>query len=182
MITIERARESDLAALEVLIETTFIETWTGLVDDDHIRQHLLDGHARDVIAYFSGKDDTDIFVVHRDSELVGYAIGAKSDFVYGLEGYYHLEKLYLRSTIQGLGVGRQLWGVVVESAKASGANGICLTHYPLNKRASAFYNRLGLQKIAETVYRCGNGDYYDWVLAASWSDLDKTSEYKGMMA
>ncbi|MFM7189117.1 MAG: GNAT family N-acetyltransferase [Armatimonadota bacterium] len=181
MILIDWARPADFDSLENLIEETFVETWSGLVDDEHIREHLTNGHARSVVDRFCRDIKSDIQVVRANDRLVGYAIGFCPDD-HDSPRYYILGKLYLRSSVQGIGVGSRLWYRMIELGKASGADGITLTHYPLNSRASRFYNRLGLKKVDETIYRCGNGEYRDWVLAATWGDLELAASAKGVMA
>ncbi|MEY4914540.1 MAG: hypothetical protein RJA02_809, partial [Armatimonadota bacterium] len=49
MVHVERARPDDFLVLEALVEATFIETWTGIVDDEHKRQQMADGHASRVV-------------------------------------------------------------------------------------------------------------------------------------
>ena len=181
MPIIEHAVSADFAKLEFLVETTFVETWTGLVTDDHIREHLTDGHAKQVVDRFCRETTSDILVVRDGSELVGYAIGYLPDNQDSPK-YYKLEKLYLRSSAQGSGIGGKLWDRMMELGKASGAAGVTLTHYPLNVRASRFYERIGLKKVDETIYQCGNGEYRDWVLAANWDDLHLAAGIKGIMA
>lgn len=181
MLIIERAQTADLACLEVLVETTFVETWTALVADEHIRAHLTDGHAKQVVDRFCRKTTADILVVRDGSELVGYAIGHIPE-LQDSPRYYKLEKLYLRSSFQGSGIGGKLWARMMELGKASGADGVTLTHYPLNVRASRFYERVGLKKVDETIYLCGNGEYRDWVMAASWDELHLATGAKGVMA
>lgn len=181
MLIIERAHTADLACLERLVETTFVETWTGLVAEDHIREHLTDGHAKQVVDRFFRQTTSDILVVRDGSEIVGYAIGFLPENQ-DSPRYYKLEKLYLRLSVQGSGIGGMLWDRMMELGKASGADGVTLTHYPLNMRASRFYERIGLKKVDETIYQCGNGEYHDWVLAADWDDLHPATGAKGVMA
>jgi ribosomal protein S18 acetylase RimI-like enzyme len=184
MWVIERARVEDFQVLEGLVESTFVETWTGIVDDTHLQQHLADGHGRQIVAQCSECPKTDVFVVRGDTELVGYAVGRLSSDAdeYSLNHYYKMDKLYLKSSVQGHGLGLRLWNTMADIARESGALGIYLTHYPLNLRASKFYARIGLRKVAETVYECGDGQYHDWVLAAIWDELDLTSDEKGVTA
>lgn len=181
MLIIEHAVSTDFAKLELLVETTFVETWTGLVSDDHIREHLTGGHAKQVVDRFCRETTSDILVVRNGTELVGYAIGFLPDNQ-DSPSYYKLEKLYLRSSVQGRGIGGKLWDRMMERGKASGAAGVTLTHYPLNARASRFYERIGLKKVDETIYQCGNGEYRDWVLAANWDDLHLVAGTKGVKA
>jgi ribosomal protein S18 acetylase RimI-like enzyme len=184
LVHVERARPDDFLVLEALVEATFIETWTGLVDEEHIRQHMSDGHASQVVERYRHCSNADIFVARLADALVGYAIGlsAEDDAAAYVHGFYKVDKLYLKASLHGQGVGKQLWDAIVGSAKGSGAAGLYLTHYPGNARASRFYARQGLCKVGDTVYKCGNGDYSDWVLAASWNELGSASDDRGVIA
>ena len=181
---VERARPDDFLVLEALVEATFVETWTGLVDEEHIRQHIADGHASRVVECYRYCSNADIFVARQGNALVGYAIGLseEDDAAASVPGFYKVDKLYLKASLHGQGVGKQLWDAIVGSAKDSGAAGLYLTHYPGNARASRFYARQGLRKVGDTVYKCGNGDYSDWVLAASWNELGSASDDRGVIA
>jgi ribosomal protein S18 acetylase RimI-like enzyme len=184
LIVVERAQPDDFLVLEALVEFTFIETWTGLVDEEHIRQHLNAGHASQVVELYTNCSNADVFVARKADTLVGYAVGLSavdSADAY-VPGFYKVDKLYLKSTLHGQGVGKQLWDSMLDSAKVSGAAGLYLTHYPGNARASRFYARQGLKKVGDTVYKCGNGDYSDWVLAAHWSELISPSDDRGVIA
>lgn len=181
MYVFDRANPDDDAQLHNLIEVTFLETWTGLVDDRHISDHLNDGHASKVKGQFFGKPGVDVFVVRDGLDLVGYAIGyhlATGE----LPDFYKIEKLYLHSSVKGIGIGSSLWNLLVEHAKASGAAGVYLTHYPHNVVASRFYEKVGLCKVGETTYRCGDGVYNDWILAADWQRLNEVSKLRGVKA
>ena len=184
MVEVDRAQPNDFLLLEAIVEETFIETWTGIVDEEDIRQHLEDGHARQVVERYARCKNADVFVARKADVLVGYAIGSSpaesSDF--SLPGFYKVDKLYLKASFHGHGVGKKLWNAMVDSAKASGASGLYLTHYPRNARASSFYARQGLKKVSETTYKCGNSVYHDWVLAARWCELVSTSDDRGVIA
>jgi ribosomal protein S18 acetylase RimI-like enzyme len=184
LVHVDRARPDDFLVLEALVEATFIETWTGLVDEEHILQHMSDGHASQVVERYRHCSNADIFVARLADALVGYAIGlsAEDDAAAYVPGFYKVDKLYLKASLHGQGVGKQLWDAIVGSAKDSGAAGLYLTHYPGNAKASRFYARQGLSKVGDTVYRCGNGDYSDWVLAASWNELGSASDDRGVIA
>jgi len=184
LVHVERARPDDFLVLEALVEATFIETWTGLVDEEHIREHMSDGHASRVVECYRYCSNADIFVARQGNALVGYAIGlsAGDDAAASVPGFYKVDKLYLKASLHGQAVGKQLWDAIVGSAKDSGAAGLYLTHYPGNARASRFYARQGLRKVGDTVYKCGNGDYSDWVLAASWNELGSASDDRGVIA
>lgn len=181
MLIIEQVDSADFYRLERLVETTFVETWTGLVDDSHLREHLMDGHALKVVNRFCRDTKSDVLVVRDGDELVGYAIGFLPEDM-NLPRLYKIEKLYLRASVQRRGIGSMLWNRMMDLALASGAEGVTLTHYPPNVRASRFYERIGLKKVDETVYQCGDGEYHDWVLAANWDDLQLASGTKGVMA
>ena len=105
MVQVERARPDDFLVLEALVEATFIETWTGIVDEEHIRQHLDDGHARQVVERYARCNNADVFVARKADVLVGYAIGSSpadsTDFT--LPGFYKVDKLYLKSSFHGRG-------------------------------------------------------------------------------
>jgi ribosomal protein S18 acetylase RimI-like enzyme len=184
LVQVERARPDDFLVLEALVEATFIETWTGIVDEEHIRQHMFDGHASQVVERYRHCSNADIFVARLADALVGYAIGlsAEDDAAAYVPGFYKVDKLYLKASLHGQGVGKQLWDAIVGSAIGSGAAGLYLTHYPGNARASRFYARQGLRKVGDTVYKCGNGDYSDWVLAAYWNELGFASDDRGVIA
>jgi len=87
-----------------------------------------------------------------DDEPVGFASYSKID----KPSTYKLQKLYVRTDIQGKGLGKTLLEYVEETVKDAGAKNLHLNVNRFNK-ARSFYEKMGFVVIKEEDVDIGNG-------------------------
>lgn len=71
-------------------------------------------------------------------------------------GIYKLQKLYVKTGIQGRGLGRALIGYIVDEIRPSGAKALDL-NVNRNNKAKSFYEKLGFEVLREEDIDIGNG-------------------------
>ena len=95
-----------------------------------------------------------------DEEPVGFASFSDG----GIPGVYKLHKIYVRTDIQGKGIGKALIDTVVEAIKPLKATSLHLNVNRYNK-AKTFYEKFGFNVIAEEDIDIGNGYFMnDYVM------------------
>ena len=95
-----------------------------------------------------------------DEEPVGFASFSAST----VQGVYKLHKIYVRTDIQGKGMGKALIDAVVEAIKPLKATSLHLNVNRHNK-AKTFYEKFGFQVIGEEDIDIGNGYFMnDYVM------------------
>jgi ribosomal protein S18 acetylase RimI-like enzyme len=94
------------------------------------------------------------FIIAIDNNLhAGFASYSKEN-----NSVYHLQKIYIKPTQQGKGIGKALLDFVIDDIKSKGAQYIQLNVNRYNK-AVDFYKRLGFEIIEEVDVPIGN-DYF----------------------
>jgi ribosomal protein S18 acetylase RimI-like enzyme len=87
-----------------------------------------------------------------DEEPVGFASFSPLED----PGLYKLHKIYVKTGIQGRGLGRALISYIIEEIKTSGATALDLNVNRSNK-AKTFYEKLGFKVVREEDIDIGNG-------------------------
>jgi len=95
-----------------------------------------------------------------DEESVGFASFSAA----GIAGVYKLQKIYVRTDIQGKGIGKALIDAVAEAIEPLKATSLRLNVNRHNK-AKTFYEKFGFNVIAEEDIDIGNGYFMnDYVM------------------
>jgi GNAT superfamily N-acetyltransferase len=98
------------------------------------------------------------------AELDGEAVGFASFSASNHPGMYKLHKIYVRTDIQGKGLGKTLIDAVVSAIKIEHATALYLNVNRYNK-AKTFYEKFGFAVIAEEDIDIGNGYFMnDYVM------------------
>jgi diamine N-acetyltransferase len=98
------------------------------------------------------------------ADIAGAPVGFASFSGTDKESIYKLHKLYVRTDLQGMGLGKALTEAVIQEIKPMGAKILLLNVYRLNK-AKAFYEKLGFEVIKEEDVDIGHGYFMnDYVM------------------
>lgn len=157
MVTIRQIEQSDNAALASIIRKALEEFGAnkpGTVYYDETTDHLFEAfHAAPASIYF---------VAEKDGEILGGA------------GIYptnalppdtcELVKMYLAPAARGLGLGRQLITLCLETAKAKGFSRVYLESMPELKKAVGIYEQFGFQYLTAPMGNSGHCGCGIWML------------------
>ncbi|MDH5821850.1 GNAT family N-acetyltransferase [Luteimonas sp. RD2P54] len=166
--SIRRARAGDEAALALVGQASFLETFSGVLDGAAIVEHCLRAHSAAKYEQWLADPGTAVWIAESASgnAPVGYAVVARPDLP-GADPATDLElkRIYLLGRYQGGGTGRKLLGWAVEHATAAGAARLLLGVYAGNDRAIGFYRRQGFVDFTERKFNVGGRDYDDRVMS-----------------
>ena len=147
-IEIRTCGPADAAALALVGQATFLETYATVLPAADILAHCQHEHGEARYAGWLGRP--------------GYRFWAAE--IAGLGGLV-VKRLYLLSKFQGAGVGARLMGVATEAARTAGARRLWLGVYGENASAIAFYARQGFAQAGVRKFQVGANTYDDLVLA-----------------
>lgn len=159
---------ADAAALALVGQATFLETYATVLPAADILAHCRNEHGEARYAGWLGKPDYDFWGAEIDGlgGLVGYVMLCPPDLpVATQEGDLEIKRIYLLSKFQRGGVGARLMGVATEAARAAGAKRLWLGVYGENASAIAFYARQGFTQAGVRKFQVGANTYDDLVLA-----------------
>ena len=165
MIAYRDATPADADALDAFAQAIWIETFghasspadvaaycaTAFGPQGRLRHDLLAGAAQFRLAC-------------RDAAVVGYAKLNLPWLPDAEAGAMQLSQLYVAGELHGAGVGAALMDWAVATAREAGATALLLTVWEENRRALAFYARLGFEQVGTYAFAVGEQIDTDLVL------------------
>jgi ribosomal protein S18 acetylase RimI-like enzyme len=148
-LAIRAAGPDDVPSLCELAKATYFETFGHSITPTQLEWQL--AHSRSE-PYFRGRlvDDA-ILVAVLDDRIVGYVQITDVSLPIGSAGArdQQLNALYVRSALQGWGIGRLLMAAALQLPRLRSAGNLHLDVWNENTRALQFYARHGFQVIGE---------------------------------
>ena len=147
----------DLTVLRNLAEATFTETFAQLNNPRDFQAYLKTAFSLEKVRSEISHPDTEFYLLMLDGQYAGYLKlnfgSAQSDLqdVQSLE----IERIYVLSQYQGLGLGRHLFDLALRRAKARSLSYIWLGVWEKNEKAIGFYKRQGFYEFSSHVFQMG---------------------------
>lgn len=161
MLTIRRATVADCDLIQSLAQVVFPATYGELLSSAQLDYMMAWMYSREtLLGEISG--DYAWFVAYYDDDPCGYLSVQRE-----AEGLFHLQKIYVLPSFQGLGAGVFLFDKAVEYIR-SVHPGPCRMELNVNRqnKALGFYERRGMYKAREGDFAIGNGYYMnDYIMA-----------------
>lgn len=157
----------DEAALALIGQATFLETFAGILGGQDIVAHCAQAHA--VERYRAWLDDPEyalwLVACSPGDAPVGYMVVAPPQLpLADTTGDLELKRIYLLGRFRGGGLGRQLLATAEAHARDAGARRLLLGVYAGNQPAIAFYRRMGFDNVGTRRFRIGDTDYDDAIM------------------
>ena len=167
---IRPAGSADVAALSLVGQATFLETYAGVLDAADILAHCARQHDPEVYRSWlasSPRARAWLAEARVGRAPVGYAVVAESNLVIRdpAPGDLEVKRIYLLQRFHGTGTGRALMDTALGAARELGAGRVLLGVYGKNARAIAFYTRAGFRVVGERRFQVGHTQYDDLILA-----------------
>jgi len=167
-ITIRACRPGDEAALALVGQATFLETYAGVLPAADILSHCRTEQGEAFYAQWLAKPDHRLWVAEMDEggAAVGYAALTPPELpVPTGEKDIELKRIYLLNRFHGTGLGARLMTTATAAATQAGFTRMLLGVFGANSRAIAFYARQGYAEAGVQKFRVGANEYDDLVLA-----------------
>lgn len=167
-ITIRPCGPADAAALALVGQATFLETYAGTLPVADILAHCATEHGEAYYARALAKPDHRLWIAEMEEGRapMGYAVLCPPDLPTPAQaGDVELKRIYLLHRFHGSGLGGRLMAAVAESARTAGFRRMLLGVYRENERAMTFYARQGFVEVGVRKFKVGARVYDDPVLA-----------------
>lgn len=170
MLTIRKAKISDIEAISNVHYKTLQSTYRGLMPDDFMDERTFEDRVQKWNETFES-DYEILLVAESDGNIIGFCGGAKNEHEATKDKYrYELKKIYILKEYHGMGIGKMLVKEFVSKVKELGYNSLFLWVLASNPYRR-FYDKLGGKVVAEKEYHPAGhvlkGDGY------GWENLDK---------
>jgi GNAT superfamily N-acetyltransferase len=167
-IVIRECGAADAAALALVAQATFLESYADVLPGSDILAHAEHEHGRAAYAGWLGRPGSQLWLaeIAEGRAPVGYAMLSPPDLPVPTDRFdLELKRIYLLHRFHGTGVGARLMAAAVGAARAAGARRLLLGVYGDTHKAMRFYGRQGFTRAGERKFQVGANLYDDLVLA-----------------
>lgn len=155
MVEIRKATEADIPLVRELAGVVFPETYKEILSPEQVGYMMNWMYSVESLHKQMAEEGHIYYLVFWDGVAVGYlSVQPEGDAV------FHLQKLYVLHTHQGLHIGRLLFEHAIKVIKQLHPQP-CQMRLNVNRanRALTFYEKMGMTKIDEGDFPIGNGYY-----------------------
>ncbi|MFZ6747893.1 GNAT family N-acetyltransferase [Undibacterium sp. Ren11W] len=157
------------AALALIGQATFLETFAGLIAGRDILQHCAQAHA--VTQYQDWLSDPRyrlwLTELAPGAAPIGYMLVAPAQLPLPdiSESDLEIKRIYLLSKFHGGGLGKKMLTQAILYAQQRHAPRLLLGVYAKNSEAIGFYQHAGFQQVGTRKFNVGGVDYDDYIMA-----------------
>lgn len=162
MITFRKAELVDTPLIEELAQEIFRHTYREILSQEQTDYMMEWMYSQQSLKRQIGEEGHIYHTVYYDGEAVGYFSVQQQG-----ERLWHLQKIYLRSRMQGKSVGKQMFLKAVEYIRENSTLPATMElNVNRNNPAVAFYEKMGMHKASQGDFPIGNGYYMnDYIMA-----------------
>ena len=155
MIEIRKATEADIPLIGELAGVVFPETYKEILSPEQVDYMMHWMYSAESLHTQMAKEGHIYYLAYWNGVAVGYLSIQPEG-----EGVFHLQKLYVLSTHQGLHLGKFLFEHAIKIIKELHPEP-CQMRLNVNRanRALTFYEKMGMTKIDEGDFPIGDGYY-----------------------
>ncbi|MDP5061074.1 MAG: GNAT family N-acetyltransferase [Maribacter sp.] len=163
----------ELHQLRQISEHTFVIAFEKDNDPEDFKKYIEKAFALEKVKEELLNPNSDFYFVYKDKEVVGYFKLNVNDAQSELkqDDSVELERIYVVSKYQGLGLGKQFLHYIKAIAQERNKKMLWLGVWQENKRAVKFYERHGFQKFDTHPYFIGSDEQTDWLMRFDLSNL-----------
>ncbi|MEJ7806219.1 MAG: GNAT family N-acetyltransferase [Telluria sp.] len=169
-ITIRRCTSADAAALALIGQCTFLETYADILPGAAIIAHCHKAHSLQLYTDWLADPAFQHWLAEAPGGApVGLMVVAPPDLpLPGISSRdAEIKRIYLLSKYQGSGVGKRFIEEALIHAAEREASRLLLGVYTNNRAAIAFYERSGFAKVGTRTFHVGGNDYDDFIMGRS---------------
>ncbi len=163
-IQLRRCVVGDEAALALVGQATFLETFAGILGGADILAHCASAHGAELYHSWLTNPDYALWLADTDpgSAPVGYMVIAPPQLpLPDTTGDLELKRIYLLGKFQGGGLGKRFVTEAIAHAQVMRARRLLLGVYAHNASAIKFYERAGFSQLGTRKFNVGGKEYDD---------------------
>jgi len=155
MLSLRKATTEDCELINKMAALVFPATYNEILSKEQLDYMFEWMYSPKNICKQMEVDHHIYFIAYKDDEPCGYVSVEQQD-----TNLFHLQKIYVLPSFQGLHIGNFLFQAAVDYIKEIHPSP-CLMELNVNRdnKALHFYERLGMRKLREGDFHIGNGYY-----------------------
>ena len=173
-LNFQKCTLSDWQQLQKISIDTFTHTYQHKNDPSNFKQHLEKAFNDDQLKKELENPNCEFYFLIKENELVGYLkfneLDAQTEPMF--EEDFEIERIYVINKFQGKGLGKQMMEFAKEKAIQKKKKKIWLGVWSENPKAIGFYQKMGFQQIGTHVFKVGDDEQLDYVMALEIRNSD----------
>jgi len=161
-----QCQKADWKLLQTLALETFKRTYESKNDPAIFAAYLEKAFNDDQIKKELANPHSTFYFLKYESQIVGYfkinELSAQTELKTDKD--LEIERIYLKASYQGKGLGKVMIDKVVDIAKAKGKSKVWLGVWEENPSAIAFYERMGFSKFGTHTFTVGPEEQLDFLM------------------
>lgn len=145
----------DIDLVTDIAQEVWTEHYTPIIGVEQVEYMLKNLHSKEIIAKQILKQNYLYFIIKHEESDIGY-IGVQIK-----ENELFLSKIYLKSSVRGLGLGKESMMFIKDLAQRHNLSKVSLTVNKNNKNTIAAYYKFGFKKTGEVCADIGKGYVMD---------------------
>ncbi len=166
MISISRASLPDLADIQQISRTTFLESFKDENAEANMKAYLDQRFSSAQLETEIKNPHSSFYLAKLGNTVIAYLKlninEAQTEHL--LTNALEIERIYILKAHQGRGLGKQLLQLAIDRAIELNKSEIWLGVWEKNHRAIAFYKKNGFQKFDQHVFMLGDDAQTDWLM------------------
>ncbi|SDQ08876.1 GNAT family N-acetyltransferase [Streptococcus equinus] len=165
-IRVEKVTLDKLDVLQKLSIDTFRETFGFDNTEEELQQFFDDNYTLEQLEKDVTDAESDVRFVLVDGHEVGFmkVNWGAAQTEHELENAFEIQRIYILSECQGLGLGKKLFELALDMAKKGGFDWAWLGVWEDNVKAQGFYRKYGFEKFSEHSFEVGDKVDTDWLM------------------
>jgi diamine N-acetyltransferase len=165
-ITIRHASTADAPLIADMSRQTFYDTFAPVNTKENMDKFMNEQFTRERLMNEVDAPGNIFLLAYDGNEPVGYVRMRENNNPPELEGKESIEiaRIYAVTSSIGKGVGKKLMDQCMDIARQKNKELIWLGVWEHNKRAIAFYEKMGFEKFGTHVFLLGDDPQTDWLM------------------
>ncbi len=160
---IRKVKPSEIQELLEIGSSTFTDSFAALNNKEDFDQYMEKSFTLERITDEYNNPESHFYFACQKEDIVGYLKlnQGKAQTEDTLENALEIERIYVRSGLQGSGIGQLLFNKAIDLARGNSFKQVWLGVWEKNTAAIRFYERNGFEKFATHPFKLGSDDQTD---------------------
>ncbi|MCG7381910.1 GNAT family N-acetyltransferase [Paenibacillus sp. ACRRY] len=166
-IKITKCSCEDLQVLQKISIDTFHDTFKDQNTPENMEAYLGKAFHLEQLEGELANPSSDIYFINYNEELAGYLKVNVNDAQSEKMGeeFLEIERIYIRNQFQNYGLGKHLLNKAIEVAMDKNKSKIWLGVWEKNRKAIAFYNKMGFIQTGAHSFYMGDEEQTDFIMS-----------------
>lgn len=166
-VKITKCSREDLQILQKISIDTFHDTFKDQNTPENMQAYLAKAFHSEQLERELANPSSDIYFVYFNDEVAGYLKVNVNDAQSEKMGeeFLEIERIYIRNQFQNHGLGKHLLNKAIEIAINKNKSKVWLGVWEKNRKAIAFYNKMGFIQTGAHTFYMGDEEQTDFIMS-----------------